>query len=1795
MQSFFNRPLNQVVANLEKLEVKSMAENVIDTLSLEIESNAHGAEASIEKLAGSLIKLSGSLKGIDSIPIISLSNSLKNLESGNAEKVASAISALKNSLSGFGSVVADASSIQKITSSMQRIVKIDTGNLENKLPSIVEQIKKFVSGLADIESMTFDATPLKTFSVALSTLSQINSSSLSDNISKLKRTLEGLRDSIQGIEFTGSNIESFEKLAYAISKLGGAAAGRAASGNIEKLGIALKQMMTTLSTAPKVSQNLIQMTTAMAQLASNGSRVQGVSANVAAGFGRIGPAASGAKKHTLSLAAAFGKFYATYWLILRALGQFKKAIDISSDLTEVQNVVDVTFGDMKQKVEDLAATSIQDFGMSELTAKQIASRFQAMGMAMGFAQDEMSDMSIELTKLAADMASFYNMEQADVAKKLQSIFTGESEPLRSLGLDLTNATIQAWALAQGMDVNVNKMTQIEKAALRYQYVLANIAAAQGDFANTSMSWANQLRILTQQFQQLGGIVGGVLINAFKPFISALNSVMQSVIKFAQTVANALGAIFGWTIEINSGGLANDFEAAGAGAEEMDKGTGGAAKNLKDMNKFIAAWHEVNNMTTSDDSGGGGGGGGGAGGGDALGDAAEAQFKRTEGILDKYKSEIDSLYDLGSYIGKVLTDAMDGINWDKVYAGAKNFGIGLARFLNGLISPELFGAVGRTIAGALNTAIYAALSFGTEFDWRNFGDSIAAGINEFFRTFDLLSLADAINVWSHGILDAMISAIKKVKWKDIGTKIGEFLERLDFTGIGNKVGKLIWEAINAGIVFFKGMFDVAPIETSALLAVGTIGLVTDAIGLLANSKIAGIVSNFKALKESLKLFSSTITPLGIAAIIGGIVVALDRFGYIDVNWEVLYSGLEKIAMALGKFVSGIGKGLISFIDSLARILSPAIETLVNGLATALNFFGDVLNMIPENAISGIASVVIPFLAMWELYEGVPKLISKISNSFSKVFSPALQTLGNIAVGYGDTGSFLDGIAYALGPSKLSGIKFTLIAGGILAIATAINSAVQADAKSSAMGQFSESLDALVEDVSEKTEQIKQELSNTRESMESVGVAETQVAKDLAAEYENLSSKSSLTATEQERLKTISQQLVDLVPGLSGYIDEQTGYLDVQNQTLDSLIANMDLYAKQQASQSMLVDAYREQYEAQKNVKDAQDGYNEALKTYLDNAGIAPGIIEDIKNAQLDLNQAQIDFENSPKAFEEKYGVKSMAALKEAYYGLSDSMSEYYTTLEDAQSAETMAAENLEFAHGVISETTDAISKNNEKINETVKASPEFQQALRDISTEFSNLDETISSELSEKLAFDMLDGEQITESITRSFAQMKDGVKLGTEELSTLFSQIAPETSNAFITALSQQDAEMQSSVSMTLANLSAGAEVPIEKLKEVFKTIGYDLPNETIKGFQEQGPEIQFRIVELLSRIDEGYSQSAPQLLELFSELGWEVPQSLIDSLSSNEATSETQKAAIDLIGILEESAEEKKVPVETLYSSLGTDTINSLITSISNLEGETKNEALNLIGQILVAEEEQRGPLIEALKQLGIDLSEYGLVPGIKSGESETTNAMAGVVTAAGNAATETANSLTDEFFRIGKFMAQGLANGIKEGEGIVAGSAGGMVRKAVKAVRTEADEHSPSKVFAELGRYIVKGFNVGIEGETSETYALMSDFVNRLSSGFNFQPPQLDLSIPDIDFSPKSYDIGKFQSTMQMEMDAKMASLEFENRQLRETLEAILVEVRNKQLIVGDRDIFNANRRETIKFGNRTKKDPYPVYGKS
>ena len=834
------------------------------------------------------------------------------------------------------------------------------GNLQAKLQGLGStlnslngaSISNFASGMSQLATSLRSVSSIdtRTFSKIATNMEKLGNLDTARLVSSAS-ALKSMATELSGFASISKQSAEITQLTASISKLGSKSAGYAAD-NIRSLGSALKEVMTTLSSAPRVSDNIIQMTNALANLSQQGSKVGSASRSLITGFSNTTKSIKSTRSGFRGLASTIGKFYATYWLVMRAVGKIGSAVDLASQLTEVQNVVDTTFGDMASKADDFTKTSIQDFGMSELTDKQISSRFQALGTSIGISSeqvangtavankalmsqnntlykttDSMADMSLNLTRLAGDMASFYDVDQADVAKSLQSIFSGTIAPLRRYGLDLTQATLSEWAMKNGLDANIKSMTQAEKVLLRYNYVMANTQAAQGDFAKTANTWANSVRVLKQEFQAWGSIIGSVIINALKPFVQALSKVMLKVISFTRTVADALGAIFGWTIEISGGGATVDgMEDIADGVGDIGDNADSSNKKAQKLKKTLLSIDEIHALDDNSDSGSGGGSGSGGSGGGGAGGGADSSLKKTDGLLEKYKSSIKDLYSLGKYIGDALASAMESIDWKKIYQKADNFGKGLADFLNGLISPRLFYDLGATIAGSLNTALHFLNSFGTTFDWTNFGLSIANGINGFFENFDFALLAKTINAWVQGIYTMLTTAIKNVSWKDILKGITDFLSNLDIKTVEIIVGTLLIKKI---ISLKLGSVALAFIGKSLSKAIAQ--AIASKIGfeLVEGAGIGtAIIQAFKTI------FTSLSTNLGLlieglfsGLSLGDAITAAFGTGAVDLLATIgsAFSAIAGTILSIVNFVKMLKDGF-SWINEILMVIGVALATI-----------------------------------------------------------------------------------------------------------------------------------------------------------------------------------------------------------------------------------------------------------------------------------------------------------------------------------------------------------------------------------------------------------------------------------------------------------------------------------------------------------------------------------------------------------------------------------------------------------------------------------------------------------------------------------------------------------------------------------------------------------------------------------------------------------------------------------------------------------------------------------------------------
>ena len=323
---------------------------------------------------------------------------------------------------------------------------------------------------------------------------------------------------------------------------------------------------------------------------------------VTKGFSAIKNGANSVMATVGKLGAAIGVAFGVSALVKFA----KQSVELSSDVQEVQNVVDVAFGDMRDQMEAFANTAIEKFGISRLTAKQTGSTYMAMAKGMGIAGQEAADMALNLTGLSADMASFYNVSQkyADIA--LKSVFTGETETLKQYGIVMTQTNLQEFARQQGITKSIQAMTQQEQTMLRYQYVMKQTALAQGDFARTQDSWANQTRILSERWKEMQIVWGDAFRTIGTLILPAVNSLIKGLAKvgeYAKVAAQSIARMFGKEID-SSAETASNISTAVDNQNDLTEATKETTKAAKGQ---LAAYDEINQISkdtsTSGTSGG----------------------------------------------------------------------------------------------------------------------------------------------------------------------------------------------------------------------------------------------------------------------------------------------------------------------------------------------------------------------------------------------------------------------------------------------------------------------------------------------------------------------------------------------------------------------------------------------------------------------------------------------------------------------------------------------------------------------------------------------------------------------------------------------------------------------------------------------------------------------------------------------------------------------------------------------------------------------------------------------------------------------------------------------------------------------------------------------------------------------------------------------------------------------------------------------------------------------------------------
>lgn len=916
-----------------------------------------GSGKSLKDLASGLSSISGlqniSVPKIDTKNINSVTKAIEKLgkvDSSNAQQTINSIQKVAHSMSVLNTVDFSGSKVIQGINAVKRLMEVKTDNFDTTtLDKIANSVKSF-SDLPDVSSST------NRFVSSLQKL--VNAG---DKARQVEAALPGLGKQLKSVIKTLSRVgdvsEPTNLFVQSIGRL--ASAGNKTSqtaGQLQNLAQETKKFFKVMENAPKISENTIRMTEALAQLASAGGKVNTATNSISSAFSklssgtlslgnlvsktaskigsgikaiigwfqRLGSGSSGLKTASFNLSTLFKT--AIGFKAIQGLVDFgRSAVDLGSQITEVENVVDVSFGSMSDKAYQFASTAKEQFGLSELAAKTYSGTMMAMLKSSGVAQNAASDMSITLAGLAGDMASFFNLDTDVSFQKIRAGISGEIEPLRQLGINMSVANMEAYALSQGITTSYNAMTQAEKATLRYNYLMSVTSDMQGDFARTAGTWANQVRLLTLNFQSLSAVIGQGLIAGILPAIQALNALMSKLMQAANVFRNFMYVLMGKKLKGSQTGVSDvvsDLGGIETAGDDASSGLDDATSSAKKLKKALSVlpFDQLNQLADNSDNSGTASKSLGSGLGDladsfaGIQDSLDEVLTVDETPINKWASKIRKAFlakdweGVGTTIADMFNLGMskvyEVINWKNVAPKITEFTDAFTRAFNSLNTRLDFDLLGRTIGTGINTAVNTLNQL--------IGDG---GID-----FGLIG---------RNIGDGLIGALDEINW----TNLGELL--------GNKF-MISWKMLSG---FVKRMSE----EDGA----GVTGW--DKLGSSLGKALNGAVS-----KISMKDIADSLS-----GILNGAFRSLAAFTK-NVNWDELTNNItegistflkktnwKENGQALGDFISHLctalkntltkdtfyefGQGVGTFLGELpwGEILSTAADLILGGLSSAFN--------------------------------------------------------------------------------------------------------------------------------------------------------------------------------------------------------------------------------------------------------------------------------------------------------------------------------------------------------------------------------------------------------------------------------------------------------------------------------------------------------------------------------------------------------------------------------------------------------------------------------------------------------------------------------------------------------------------------------------------------------------------------------------------------------------------------------------------------------------------------------------------
>lgn len=657
-------------------------------------------------------------------------------------------------------------SVDKLINQLTRLsTSLATVN-GSSLSGLANGVSQLGSAMQNMNAGTADFTRL---AKNITKIGSVDSVALTNTATSLQAVTKAVA-SISAIPQNATQVTEFAK---SLGKLGSKSIENAVV-NIPKLGNALNGLMTTLSRAPTVSQNVIQMTNALANLASQGSKVGTSSNSLQKSLYGVSTSVRTATKSSWNLASAIGKFYATYFMVIRGSKKLIEAIKSTTDYIEAFNYQAVAFGKIgsewdkdyekygydnatayaesfQSRVNDtlgklsglkvniqgglLEESGAKNLGLNIQEVTQYASQLASVTNSLGQTGEATTAITKSMTMLAGDISSLFNVDYSTVAQNLQSGLIGQSRALYKYGIDITNATLATYAYNLGISKSVSEMTQMEKQQLRVLAILDQSKVSWGDLANTINSPSNMLRQFSNNMKEVGMVAGQLFI----PILSKVMPVVNGVTIVIKRLLVNLASLMGVKIDFESFGQSG-YKDTSDGLEDISDGYKDVADSAKKATLSLMGFDEINKLqddTSSSKSSSSGGG---------------------------------SSIDLTDDIAKAAADYEAA--WNKAFANMENSAVAWADRIEKAIKKGDWYGIGTYAGKQINKGINA-------FPWKKTGEAITEAI------CNVLDFADGF--------------VSSVDWEQLGRNIIKFIEGID---LGKITVKILDLAIDLGVSAIK---------------------------------------------------------------------------------------------------------------------------------------------------------------------------------------------------------------------------------------------------------------------------------------------------------------------------------------------------------------------------------------------------------------------------------------------------------------------------------------------------------------------------------------------------------------------------------------------------------------------------------------------------------------------------------------------------------------------------------------------------------------------------------------------------------------------------------------------------------------------------------------------------------------------------------------------------------------------------------------------------------------------------------